>query len=412
MKSLTRPTRGAIWGLSAVVLCLLVFKLFEPLFTFAFGWQQLPQISQPAVETHDNWSNISEQTSAWLVSAQTTLNAPAISAAVSIDGELVWTGGIGFADIDAGIQVTPESVFRIGSTSKAVTSIAMGLLIDQKAIDLDVPVSVYIPDLPQSLATVTTRQVMSHTAGVRNYGLCLCFPIWESLSRKHYTGHQRDVLRPYENDALLFEPGSEFSYTSLGYNITGVLIESVSGDSLDQYLDRKVFQPLDMRFTRIDTAMDIDSNTVFYEVENDRYKKSFRVNNTNKLVSGGILSTPSDMVKLGAEMIRPVLISLETRDALMTPQPLSDGSSNPQGYALGWRYQSTSQIFDGEITTPRLHHHGTAQGSTSYFAVLPEYGIVVSVMMNKGQTNLQALGEQANLLTEIFVGEIMARPGA
>ena len=71
-----------------------------------------------------------------------------------------------------------DTVFRIGSSSKAVTSVAMGVLIDDGAVDLDAPMSTYVPDISEPLSPITTRQAMSHTAGVRDYGLCLCFPIW------------------------------------------------------------------------------------------------------------------------------------------------------------------------------------------------------------------------------------------
>jgi CubicO group peptidase (beta-lactamase class C family) len=400
-----RNVRSKLWSVSAVVLAVLAFKLFEPGFVWIYGWQRMPTTAYPSVSvSSDGWSDTATQAGAWLLAARAQLDAPALSAAVSVDGRRAWAGAVGYADITAGRAATLETTFRIGSTSKAVTSIAMGTLIDRNAIDLDAPISRYIPDLSAPLASVTTRQAMSHTAGVRNYALCVCFPIWESLSRRHYDGPQREVLRPYERDALLFSPGQSFAYTSLGYNVAGAVIEHISQVRFAEFLERAVTGPLGLVATRTDAGQPGPGDARFYDVEDHQYKEAFRVDNTNKLPSGGILSTPSDLVRLGAQMIEPTLFSRQTRDLLAKPQPVADGRANPQGYALGWRYQGDSA--SGTATTRRLHHHGTAQGSTSHFTLYPAYGMAVSVVMNKGQAEARTLGQQADRLAELFATAI------
>lgn len=226
--------------------------------------------------------------------------------------------------------------------------------------------------------------------------------MWETLSRRHYDGPQRDVLRPYERDALLFPPGEGFAYTSLGYNIAGAVIESISRVRFAEFLEREVLAPLAMDATRADAGRAVDGDAVFYQVEDGQYKKAFRVDNTNKLPSGGILSNPSDLVRLGGEMIEPSVFDRAARDLLMQPQRLANGRPSPQRYGLGWRYESASTFLDGATRTQRLHHHGTAQGSTSHFTIYPAYRMVASVMMNRGQGSAQGLGRQADRLAEIF----------
>ena len=103
------------------------------------------------------------------------------------------------------------------------------------------------------------------------------------------------------------------------------------------------------------------------------------------------------------------LLSASTRELLLTPQRLADGSDNPQGYALGWRVSDDKKLFQESVTTSIFSHHGTGVGSTSYFAVLPEFGLVISVMMNKGQENLEALTPRATALAELFVAEVQRR---
>ena len=388
-----------------IVLGILVFKLFEPVFVWNLGWRALPEGPYPvSSEAAPGAQDLGEAADAWLASARAALDAPSLSAAVSVDGVTVWAGAAGYADLDKRLEATPETAFRIGSTSKAVTSVAMGTLIDKRAVDLDAPVSHYLSGLAAPLATVTTRQAMSHTAGVRNYGACLCFPVWEHLNRKHYDGSQAETLRGFASSPLLFEPGTGFAYTSLGYNAAGAVIEAASDAPFADYLEKTLFEPLGMARSFAETGADIPNQAAFYEVERGRYKQAFRVDNSNKLPSGGLVSTPSDLMALGGQMIAPTLFGAATRDLLMTPQELADGSDNPQGYALGWRYNPEAE-YAGGMKTSRLSHHGTAQGSTSYFAVLPEKRMVVSVMMNNGATGVEALGAEAEKLTLLFASQ-------
>jgi CubicO group peptidase (beta-lactamase class C family) len=389
----------------------LAFKLFEPVFTWKLGWADLPnEYPVSTAPAGADRTALAADLDAMLVAARNALDAPSISAAISVEGEIVWASAAGYADIGAKVPATVDTVYRLGSTSKAVSSVAAGVLIDQDAIDLEAPLSRYMPDLSAPLANVTVRQAMSHTAGVRNYGLCFCFPVWEHLNRKRYEGAQRETLRSFEASPLLFSPGEGFAYTSLGYNALGGVIEAASGARFADFLGSAVTGPLAMQATAVEDGSLIASLAAPYEVENGQYKRAFRVDNSNKYLSGGIVSTPSDMTRLGYAMLAASLFTPATRDALINPQKLNDGSANDQGYALGWRYNSAGTLRDGALVTPRYGHHGTAQGAASYFAVYPDYGLVVSVMMNKGQTNLDALSERAAPFIERVIEDIERRP--
>lgn len=401
-----------IGAVVAVALGALAFKLFEPVFVWRLGWADLPAAAAAVDgQSADEWAEFAADLDRRLLAAQEKLDAPSLSAAISVDGEIIWAGAVGYADIDAKTPASRSTTYRIGSSSKAVTSVAMGALIDKGAVDLEAPLSRYMPDLSPPLAGVTVRQAMSHTGGVRNYALCLCFPVWEHLNRVHHEGPQRDILHGVEKSPLLFAPGEGFAYTSLGYNALGGVIEAASGKTFKAHLSDAVWAPLGMNATGVEDGEPRAALARFYEVEDDRFKPAFAVDNSNKFPSGGMVSTPSDMTRLGDAMIEASLFSEATRDLLIAPQALKDGSANDQGYALGWRFNPESEVAGVDIVTPRYSHHGTAQGATSYFAVYPEYRLVVSVMMNKGQTNLDALGEEAAPIAGAVIGEIARRRG-
>jgi serine beta-lactamase-like protein LACTB, mitochondrial len=389
----------------AVVLvgAMLAYKAYEPLIANRWGWKMPPDdLTFPLTSRHaPGWEAAAAKADEILKTIRARTYAPSVSAAVLVDGEVVWAGTIGYANLEHSVPATPQTAYRIGSSSKAVTSVAMGTLLDQGRIDLDAPLSRYVPDVGGVLARITTRQAMSHTAGIRDYGACLCFPVIEYFNRRHYTS-QRDTLRPIEHSKLLFEPGTGYSYTSLGYNLSGAVIESVTGQRFADFLAARVFKPLGMSASRADTGIPVEGEAVFYDVSLKGYKPVFPVDNTNKLPSGGILASPSDLVQIGQQMIRPTLFGTATRDLLATLTRLNDGSVLRQGYALGWRRNETT-VRSGTKTTPMLHHHGTALGAVSHFEVYPEEGIAISLMMNVTQARFGP--EAVDALVDLFLAE-------
>src|SRR3984957_17474008 len=94
---------------------------------------------------------------------------PGMSIAVAVDGKVVWAEGFGFADLEQCVPVSPKTKFRIGSTSKPLTSAGLMLLYDQKRLDLDAPIQRYVPAFPTKGQVITTRELLGHLAGIRDY---------------------------------------------------------------------------------------------------------------------------------------------------------------------------------------------------------------------------------------------------
>ena len=396
-----------------VPLAWLSFRLFEPLLTWSSGWQALPAdtVLAAGVSTSaPDWQATAAQADRALREARARLDAPALSAAIMVDGQRVWAGAVGMADLAAARPVDLTSVFRLGSSSKAVNGLALGVLMEAGRIDIEKSVRRYLPDLPASYEPVTTRLAISHQAGVPDYGLCFCFPIWEHKNRRHFET-QRDTLRVFEDRPLLFAPGEGFKYSSYSVNVTGAVMEAIVGRPYGDFIRDAIFKPLGMSHSELDVSGAIlPKRVAFYEVTEQRYKLADPVDNSIRYPSGGMLSTPSDMLALGQAWLGNELLNDATRQRLLTPQRLKDGSDNPQSYALGMRVFKDKKLFDNTLSTPFYSHHGTAVGSTSYFAIYPEFGLVVSVMMNKGQENLDALAPEANRLVELFLAQRRLNP--
>lgn len=407
-----RGRKFAKWTLVplAIISAWLAFRLFEPIFTWSTGWQALPPspthaVADGARHADPDWLPVTRQADESLRGARQRLQAPALSAAIMVDGKRVWAAAFGMADVARAQPANLESSFRLGSTSKAVNALAMGRLIDSGKLDIERSVRQYIPDLPPTYDAVTTRLAISHTAGVPDYGLCLCFPVWEHRNRRHFAG-VRESLRTFENRPLIAGPGEGFQYSSYGANVAGAVVEAAAGQPYLDFVNDAVFKPLYMTHSAgdvIDAA--IPNRVQFYEVTEGKYKPADPVDNSIRYPSGGMLSTPSDMLALGNAFLGSGLLTDATRQRLLTRQKLRDGSDNPQGYALGIRVFDDKKLFNDSVSTPMYSHHGIAVGSTSYFAVYPEHGLVISMMMNKGQESIDAMAPEADHLVELFIAE-------
>ena len=139
---------------------------------------------------------------------------PGISAAVSIDGTIVWSEGFGFADLENRVPARATTLYRIGSVSKPVTAIAVVQLAVDGALDLDAPIQTYVPSFPEKQGPISTRQVAGHLAGIRHYQGN------ESVGagQRHYDDVV-DALAIFQDDPLLSAPGERYSYSSYGWNL-------------------------------------------------------------------------------------------------------------------------------------------------------------------------------------------------
>lgn len=376
----------AVLGLTGI----LGYKLFEPVFTHNSGWADLPKATDAVGETLDTrWTEQGAAADMALMAGLKETGAPALSAALSINGELVWRGAAGFADVGGSKPADFDTRFRLGSTSKALTSVGVGVLIDQGKLNLDQA----IPNFPHK---VTLGQVMSHRAGIRDYGMCLCFPVWEHQNRRQFASIDEQVAFVAPSK-LLFKPGADFAYTSLGFNLAGSAIEKAAGQTFGTYMSQAVFRPLGMTSTSLNER----GAASFYETEAGRYKPAFKVDNSIRWPSGGFVSMPSDMVKLGSAMLDERLLSNKTRQLLVTV-PQAGRTESGKSYAYGWRHSDWT-IHDGRVSLDSYHHNGTAVGSTSVLVIFPDKRIVLSIMMNKGGENVDDLSLVADRILESFI---------
>jgi len=348
-----------------------------------------------AVVPHDDYLTQIEDAREAVHAMMSESGVPGVSVAVGIDGVIVWSEGFGWADLEQRVPVSTLTKFRVGSVSKPMASAAMGLLLEDGRLDLDAPVQQYVPEFPEKRWTITSRQVAAHIGGVRHYRGN------EMLAADRYPDVV-SALDIFKDDPLLFEPGTDYSYSTYGWNLLSAVVERAAGEPFLEYMRDEVFEPLGMIHTMAGHTDSIVTNrTRFYERGTDgRILNAPYVDNSYKWAGGGFVSNTEDLIRFGTAHIEPGFFSTEALDTLFEPQFLANGEST--GVGIAWR----SQI------TPEGHHlvshTGGSVGGTAVLLVNRDLRLVVAVLGNMSNGPIPALGRA---IQRMFTDALMATEG-
>ncbi|MEO8296076.1 MAG: serine hydrolase domain-containing protein, partial [Gemmatimonadota bacterium] len=222
-----------------------------------------------------------------IVDTMRALGSPGASVCVIRNGRVIWSEAFGYADIEQQVRATPQTMFRIGSVSKALTSAALGVLIDQGKVDLDAEVQRYVPSFPPKKYPVTVRQLAGHLGGIRHYNGR------EFWIQQHYNS-VLDALSIFKDDSLLFEPGTRYSYSSYGWNLISAVIENASGEPFLDVMRKTVFMPAGLTHTRPEFADSIIPFRARFYTWADSLHTMLNapyVDNSYKWAGGGFMST-------------------------------------------------------------------------------------------------------------------------
>jgi CubicO group peptidase (beta-lactamase class C family) len=316
-----------------------------------------------------------------------TGNLPGVSVAVGRSSEIVWAEAFGWADLSRDVLATPQTLYPVGSISKSMTATAAGLLWERGRLDFDVPIQTYLPEFPEKRWPITTGQLMGHIAGVVRSG-----PLAEILRLGHCE-NARAAIKPVADDTLLFEPGTEWSYSNFGYLLVGAVVESAAGEPYLEFMDREVFTPAGMELTVPDLA-DEGGESVKYDRASfgTLRRRQDESDMSCPMAAGGFLSTPTELIRFAYAMLNATILDSATVNLFWTPQRLKSGA--PTAYGYGWSIRNVALARDEEANTRTIAHGGSVLGGQAMLMILPDEDIVVAVMMN-------AAGDVSDLATDI-----------
>ncbi len=319
-------------------------------------------------------------------------SAPGVSAAVAVDGEIVWSEAFGFADVERGIPVLTTTRFRVGSIAKPYTAAGLALLVEEGRLDLDAPVQTYVESFPvKEEGAITTRLVAGHLSGIRHYKgfeFALNRP-FDSVT---------DGLKIFQDDDLVAPPGEKYSYSTYGWTLIAAAMETASGEEFLAFMDDRVFRPLGMHCTTADRAdVVIPGRTTYYSLSRKSGELAVcpPVNNSYKWAGGGFLSTAEDMVRFGSAHLEPGFLKPDTLELVFTPQTTKAGEETNVG--LAWFVAG-----DG-AGGRRYSHTGGSMGGTTALAVHPDTRVVAALTTNRSRGPVAL--EHAVALIKLFEGE-------
>lgn len=309
---------------------------------------------------------------------------PAISAAVAIDGKIVWSEGFGYADLENLVPARAGTLYRIGSVSKPVTAAAVVQLAVAGELDLDAPVQRYVPSFPEKAHPVTTRQLAGHIAGIRHYRG------GESVSagQRHYDDVV-DGLHIFADDPLEFAPGERYSYSSYAWNLISAVVQGAAEQPFLAYMQEHVFDPLALNHTFADDPRLIIPNRArFYEWSNGQTLNATFVDNSYKWAGGGFISSVEDLVRFGSAHLGTDFLPQEALDLLFTSQRTTAGEET--GYGIGWRVGTYGELFPeesdergGRLSRLRvMHHGGSSVGGRAFLLLVPDAELTAAVLIN------------------------------
>lgn len=331
--------------------------------------------------------NLQKQADAKLQAFVEKTQVPGLSISISQKGDLVFTKGYGFTDVDKKIPVDPsKSMFRIGSVSKTLTAAGLAQLYEEGKLDLDEPIEQYVPSWPNKGETITLRMLAGHLAGIRHYkGL-------EFLSNVHYE-NAVDGLDIFMNDPYINKPGTEYSYSSYGWNLISVAMENAADADFLSYMQSEVFEALGMDNTQPDYANEeITDRVSFYQFQNGKVVDAPSIDNSYKWAGGGFIGTTEDLCKFGQAHMKAGYLNESTLEEWMTSQKTTDGKET--GYGMGWR------VFERPSGKTFYGHSGGSVGGITYFLIHKPSETVLAITGNMDPLNYGGLQFE---LMEMFI---------
>ncbi len=325
---------------------------------------------------------------------------PSLQIAIGKGRDVVYQGAFGLADVENEVVASLHSKYRTSSVAKWFTAAAAMRLTESGQLDLDAPIQQYCPDYPNRSSVITSRQLLTHTAGIRHYRdyeaekQAAKSPEERAVLKRQETqaalgtyARHTDVITPLESfkdDPLLFAPGENWEYTSFGYRLLACVLQGAADERYVDLMQRLVFKPANMPNTLPDDAWALIPHRVTgYQLNREGLRRADFRDVSENLPAGGFLSTASDLVRF-ALAFDDGLVS-ESAVALMSSTVAAEldlgepswRDAIPQADKYGYGMMLFSKYSDGMIG-----HTGRQAGASSIVVLIPETDTAIAVMSN------------------------------
>ena len=315
---------------------------------------------------------------------------PSASIAVVTNGKLAYTKAYGLADIASHRPAMTSMIYSIGSISKQFTAASILLLAEEGKLSLDDPIGRWLPDVTRA-NEVTIRQLLSMTSGYQDY-----WPQDYVMPSMMKPASPEEILKGWGQKRLDFEPGTKWQYSNTNYVAAGAIVERLSGMSVLDFLQRRVFDPLGMKtvFDSDSSALPPGAPTRYQRYGLGPARPAPKEAKGWMFAAGELAMTASDLAKWDISMINQAILKPQSYGEMERAELLKNGASTQYGLGIGVSLVNGHRV---------LAHGGEVSGFTARNAVYPDDRAAVIVL-----TNMDANRAAVNLADKI--GEIIFAP--
>jgi len=326
------------------------------------------------------------------VFAKWTTSTPGCAVGVAVGGKPVLVKAYGMADLDHDVANRPDTIFESGSVAKQFTAMAIMLLVGDGKLSLDDPVRKHVPELPDYGVPLTIRHLLTHTSGLRDWGSVAGIAGAPRTTREYTHGHVLDIVS--RQKSLNFTPGSRYSYSNTGYNLSAIIVSRVSGMPFGEFSQQRILAPLGLTHTswRDDHTRIVKGRAIAYAADSaGRYTIEMPFENVHG--NGGLLTTVGDLLEWNENFVDGKLGDAALLTAMQTPGVFTDGK--PQDYALGLmvgHYRGVKNV----------SHSGSTAGYRAHLNRFPESRTSVAVLCNGSDGDAT---RSANRVSDVYLGD-------
>ena len=302
-------------------------------------------------------------------------NSPGVAIAIVKDGKVVYKKGVGVANLEYQIPITPQTVFHIASISKQFTLFSVLLLEQENKLSIDDDIRKYLPEMADFGHKITLRNLANHTSGIRDISNLMALI---GLGDTETISHQKAVELITQQTSLNFIPGNQFEYSNSGYILLAEIVQRVSKQSFAEFTSERIFKPLKMEHSLfINNTETIIKNHAYsyYKVENTYHKSTI---NCSIFGSTGLITSVEDLSLWAINFDKKTIGNETIFNKMQQKSHLNNGEEI--SYALGQEikeYKGWKCIF----------HGGGIASYRSYLLRIPEANFAVIVESNDADFN-------------------------
>jgi CubicO group peptidase (beta-lactamase class C family) len=331
-------------------------------------------------------------------------DSPGCALGVYQDGKVLYARGYGMASLEHGIALSPRSVLDVGSISKQFTAMSILMLQKEGKLSLDDPIRKYIPEMPAYADRITLRRALSQTSGLRDlYGM------WGQTGRT-FAGDTVDALRIITHSAEPnYEPGARYLYTNSGWILAAQIVYRLTGKTLAQFAEERIFGPLGMRDTRYlaDASLIIPNLATGYA---PRPGGGYRVARSSYdgaiMGAGAVQTTVEDFGRWLNNYDATTVGARDIIETMTTPTKLNDGTPATSGPNLAYAVGLTVGTLRGLRV---VAHGGSWAGYRGHFLRFPDQRFAVATFCNLTTSGPDSL---ARKVAGIYLGDKMQADSA